>query len=328
MENFRLGIIGTGWIADQMANTVKGMNGVELYAVASRKLETAQAFQSRYGVTKAYGSYEEMVSDDNVQLVYVATPHSHHYENVMLCLDHKKPVLCEKAFTATAWQAEEIIERAHKENIFITEAIWTRYMPLSKTIKETVDSGIIGTPKMISANLCYPNIDKPRMYLPELAGGALLDLGVYTLNFAAMIFGTDIEKTVSTAMMTDTGVDSQNNITLHYTNDRMSVLTSSNLVKSDRQGIISGDKGHIIVENINNPERMTIVDNDYQVIKVVDCPKKVTGYEYQVYASMEAIRAGKIECPDMPHEETIRIMRQMDELRKEWGVRYPWDRWE
>lgn len=326
MEKFKLGIIGTGWIADQMAKTIAGMDEVELYAVASRNIKTAQKFQAAHGVTKAYGSYEEMVQDDLVQLVYVATPHSHHYDNVMLCFDYKKPVLCEKAFTATAWQAEEIIERAHKENIFVTEAIWTRYMPLSKTINETIESGIIGTPKMISANLCYPNIDKPRMYLPELAGGALLDLGVYTLNFAAMIFGSDIEKTISTCMLTETGVDSQNNITLHYTDDRMAVLTSSNLVKSDRQGIISGEKGHIIVENINNPQSLTIVDNDYQVVKTIKCPKQITGYEYQVYASMEAIRAGKIECADMPHEETLRIMRQMDELRKEWNVLYPWDR--
>ena len=321
-----IGIIGTGWIADQMATTVKGMNEAVLYAVASRKQETADAFKQKYGFQKAYGSYEELVKDDDVNLVYIATPHSHHYENAMLCLEHRKPVLCEKAFTATAWQAEELIEKAHKENVFITEAIWTRYMPLSKTIVETANSGIIGTPKMLTANLCYPNIDKPRMYLPELAGGALLDLGVYTLNFAAMAFGTDIVKTESSCMLTPTGVDSQNSIILHYSDERMCVLTSSNLVKSDRQGIISGDKGHIIVENINNPDRMTIADNDYQVIKTVDCPKKITGYEYQVYASMEAIKAGKIECDDMPHEETIRIMRQMDELRKQWGVVYPWDK--
>lgn len=326
MEKFKLGIIGTGWIADQMAKTVNGMNEVELYAVASRNIETARKFQESHGVTKAYGSYEDLVKDEAVELVYIATPHSHHYENVMLCLDYKKPILCEKAFTATAWQAEEIIERAHKENVFITEAIWTRYMPLSKTINETIESGIIGMPKVITANLCYPNIERPRMYLPELAGGALLDLGVYTLNFAAMIFGTDIEKTVSSCMLTDTGVDSQNSIILHYSGKRMAVLTSSNYVKSDRQGIISGDKGHIIIENINNPQSMTIVDNDYQVIKTVKCPKQITGYEYQVYASMEAIREGKIECNDMPHEETIRIMRQMDELRKEWNVRYPWDK--
>ena len=328
MEKIRVGIIGAGWIAHKMAQALAPLSDAKVLAIASRSEQKAREFADEYGIERAYGSYEELVSDPDVDLVYVATPHSHHYPHARLALEHDKPVLVEKAFTANAREAEELLRIAKERKVFITEAIWTRYMPLSKTIKETVDSGIIGTPKMISANLCYPNIDKPRMYLPELAGGALLDLGVYTLNFAAMIFGTDIEKTVSTAMMTDTGVDSQNNITLHYTNDRMAVLTSSNLVKSDRQGIISGDKGHIIVENINNPERMTIVDNDYQVIKVVDCPKKVTGYEYQVYASMEAIRAGKIECPDMPHEETIRIMRQMDELRKEWDVRYPWDRWE
>jgi len=326
MNRFKIGIIGTGWIADKMAITINGMPEVELYAVASRNKETAEKFAVEHGVTKSYGSYLDLVEDPNVELVYIATPHSHHYENVMLCLDHRKPVLCEKAFTATAWQAEEIIAKAHKENVFITEAIWTRYMPLSKTIVETMKSGIIGTPKMIMANLCYPNIDRPRMYLPELAGGALLDLGVYCLNFVAMVFGSDILRTQSSCVLTETGVDSQNSITLHYSGDRLAVMTSSNLVKSDRQGIISGDHGHIIVENINNPQSMTIVDDDYNVVKTVRCPEQITGYEYQVYASIEAIKAGKIECPDMPHAETLRIMHQMDELRKEWGVKYPWDR--
>ena len=163
------------------------------------------------------------------------------------------------------------------------------------------------------------------MHKPELAGGALLDLGVYTLNFAAMVFGTDIIRTTSACIKTDTGVDAQNSITLEYADGKMAILCSSQMAKSDRQGIISGDKGFMIVDNINNPQKVSVYDSDYQLTAVYNCPPQITGYEYQVYASIEALENGWLESPFMPHQETLRIMRQMDELRKEWGVIYPSD---
>ncbi|MCF0190304.1 MAG: Gfo/Idh/MocA family oxidoreductase [Marinilabiliaceae bacterium] len=325
----RIGILGTGWIAEKMARTISGMDeerGIQLFAVASRSLDKARLFATQWNIPKAFGSYDELASDKEVDLIYVATPHSEHFNNVMMAMQHEKAVLCEKAFTACAWQTEEILSYAHQHKVFVTEAIWTRYMPFSQEIVNHVNSGIIGTPKMLTANLCYPNISKPRMHRPDLAGGALLDLGVYTLNFAAMIFGTDIVSSVSTAILTDTGVDASNTIVLNYSNNRQAVLSSSNLVKSDRQGIISGDKGHIIVDNINNPNHIDIVGNDYQKIASFDCPKQITGYEYQVYACADALSKGLIESPFMPHNETLRIMRQMDDLRAQWGVRYPWDK--
>ncbi|KAA6328777.1 1 5-anhydro-D-fructose reductase, partial [termite gut metagenome] len=177
METFKIAIIGTGWIAEKMAITIRGMQGVEGYAISSRDLSKAQAFADKYGFTRAYGSYEEMLDDEQVQLVYIATPHSFHYEHASLCIMKGKPVLCEKAFTATARQAEKLLNLAKEKKVFITEAIWTRYMPLSKTINEVIASGIIGMPRMLSANLGYPVSWKERMTKPELAGGALLDLG-------------------------------------------------------------------------------------------------------------------------------------------------------
>ncbi|MCF0202707.1 MAG: Gfo/Idh/MocA family oxidoreductase [Bacteroidaceae bacterium] len=325
MKAFKVGIIGTGWIAERMAETLSDMEGVEKYAVASRTKDKADAFAKQWGFCRSYGSYEDLANDSDTDLVYIATPHSHHYDNVKMCLLAGRNVLCEKAFTANARQAEELIDLAHNRGIFLTEAIWTRYQPLRKTICELIDSGIVGKVHQLSANLCDPNIDKPRMYLPELAGGVLLDLGVYTLNFAAMFFGPDYKIVSSSCQLTDTGVDAANTMTLHWPDGRMGVLWSSNLVRSDRQGVISGDKGHIIIENINNPQSATVVDNDYNSIKVVKCPHQITGYEYQVYESMNCIRKGETESPFMPHEETIRIMKEMDSLRKAWGVKYPWD---
>lgn len=324
-KNTRIGIIGCGWIAEKMAITLQGMEKVEAYAIASRDLNKAETFAQKWNFTRAYGSYEEMLDDELVDLVYIATPHSHHYAHTRLSLLKGKPVLCEKAFTANAKETEELLQLAKEKNLFLTEAIWTRYMPLSQTICELVDNGAIGRPQLLTANLCYPNYHKERMHKPELAGGALLDLGVYTLNFAAMVFGTDIIRTTSACIKTDTGVDAQNSITLEYADGKMAILCSSQMAKSDRQGIISGDKGFMIVDNINNPQKVSVYDSDYQLTAVYNCPPQITGYEYQVYASIEALENGWLESPFMPHQETLRIMRQMDELRKEWGVIYPSD---
>ncbi|MDH6310129.1 putative dehydrogenase [Dysgonomonas sp. PFB1-18] len=326
MTPFRIAIIGTGWIAEKMAITVAGMQDVEIYAVVSRTMERAQSFAGQWNIKQSFDSIGKMLDDENVDLVYIATPHSNHYEEARICLLKEKPVLCEKAFTATAWQTEELLQIAKERNVFITEAIWTRYMPLSKTINEIIESGVIGKPVYLSANLGYPNYRMERMTNPDLAGGALLDLGVYPINFASMILGADIEHITSTCTLMNTGVDGQNSITITYAGGGMAVLSSTLYAKTDRQGLVAGENGYIIVENINNPQKVMVVGSDYQILSQYDCPPQITGYEYQVYASIEAIRNGWIESPFMPHTETLRIMKLMDGLRKSWGVKYPSDR--
>ena len=325
MRKYRVGIIGPGSIARAMAATLAGMQGVERYAVASRSEERAAQFAAEWEFTRSYGSYEALADDPAVDLVYIATPHSHHYEQARMCILKGKPVLCEKAFTANAKQAEELLALARERKVFITEAIWTRYMPLSRQIVELVHSGIIGKPYMLSANLGYPIREVERLQRPELAGGALLDVGIYPLNFAAMVFGSEIERTESCCMKTATGMDAQDNITLFFSGERMASLQCSMYARTDRQGIISGEKGHILVENINNPQRVRVVDNDYRIVAEYQTPPQITGYEYEVEACIEALEHGWLESPYMPHAETIRMMKQMDALRAEWGVRYPFE---
>lgn len=322
---FAIGIIGTGHIAEKMARTLRDMDGVELYAIASRRPETAAVFADRWGAGRAYGSYEAMLDDPEVELVYIATPHTLHAENSLACIRRGKPVLCEKPFTVNAREAEEVLALARERNVFITEAIWTRYMPMSQTINEVLESGVIGNPVMLSANLGYPNSHKERLRDPTLAGGALLDVGLYAINFASMVFGTEIENIVSSCTKLDTGVDAQNCIIVTFGGGRMALLSSSIVARTDRQGIISGDKGHVIVENINNPESITVVDSDYRRVARYEQPAQITGFEYQVRASLDAIRDGRIETPFMPHAETLRIMRLMDGLRAEWGLKYPFE---
>lgn len=319
----KMAILGAGSIARSMAATINEMEDVTSYAVASRDHKKAEAFAKEFGFTKAYGSYEEMLSDPEVDLVYVATPHSHHYEHVKLCLNHGKHVLCEKAFAINAKQAEEMFALALKNKLLLTEAIWTRYMPLRKTLDDIISSGVIGNVSMLTANLGYVINHIPRLIEPSLAGGALLDVGVYTINFALMTFGYEIERITSTAVITDKGVDAQNSITLVYKDGRMAVLNSTMMSLTDRQGVISGSKGFIMVENINNCERIRVYDLKRNELACYEAPKQISGYEYEVRACIKAIQEGNLECEEMPHSETIRVMHLMDSLRKEWKVIYP-----
>ena len=320
---FRIGILGAGWIARKMAEAIAPFDDMSVYAVASRSKEKAEAFAKEWNIEKAYGSYEEMVSDEKVDLVYIATPHSHHFQHSMLALDHGKPVLVEKAFTANAKEAEILIETARRKGIFITEAIWTRYMPLSHKVKELMESGMIGEPRALTATLCYMMEFKERIIRPELCGGALLDLGVYVLNFARMYFGTDIVRTVSNCHIGQTGMDMHESISLSFSDGKMANLQAGALCLNDRQGIISGTEGYIRVDNINCPEVIEVYRNYELVERITKADDMVNGYEYQVIEARRCINEGLLESPMMPHEETISIMRQMDALRKEWGVEYP-----
>lgn len=321
-----VGIIGAGTIAGTLATTMAQMETVNLYAVASRSLEKAQNFAGRFGAKKAYGSYEALAADPAVDLVYIATPHSHHAEHAELCIAHKKPVLCEKAFTMNAAQAERLVALARENGVFLAEAIWTRYMPSRALINDVIASGIVGEVKALTANLSYTMSKKERLITPELAGGALLDVGVYTLNFAAMHFGTDIERIESAVRLTDRGVDGMESITIFYNDGRTAVLTAGLYARSDRKGIFYGENGYIVVENINNPQSISVFDADDALIKRIDVPTQITGYEYELLECERCLAAGKLETDSMPLSQTLFIMRQMDALRKDWGVVYPQER--
>lgn len=321
----KFAILGAGNIAQTMANTISKMNGIESYAVASRDIGKATEFATKNGFEKAYGSYEELVQDDEVELVYIATPHSHHYAHARLCIEHGKPVLCEKAFTANAKQAKEILSLAKEKKVFITEAIWTRYMPSRERIQAVIESGIIGDVTSVTANLGYAIGQVERLVKPELAGGALLDLGVYPINFACMVLGSNYSEVSSTAIITDTGVDSMNTITLSYADGKMASLHSTFMARTNRMGIVSGTQGYMEIQNINNCEEIRVYNSNDELLKKETFKDQITGYEYQVEACVEAMKNGLLECLQMPHAETIKVMELMDSLRKEWGVIYPWD---
>lgn len=319
----RIGILGTGNIARKLTLTMKQMPEAECYAVAARKAERAELFAGEHGFKRAYGSYTELISDDLVELVLIGTPHSHHYEQMKLCIEHGKPVLCEKSFTMNGWQAREILALAQERNVFAAEAIWTRYMPSRNIIDQLLGSGVIGEVRTLTANLSYKIDFKERIMQPELAGGALLDVGVYVLNFARMHFGTEIERVESSVVLTETGVDGQNSINLIYKDGRMASLISGIYGRSDRQGIFYGSQGYMIVENVNNPISVSVYDMQDHLLQKIMMPKQISGYEYEIQECIESIQKGSIECESMPHREIAAVMELMDGLRADWGIIYP-----
>lgn len=319
----KFSILAPGNIAGTMAKTISRMDGIESYAVASRDYGRAKAFAGEWGFEKAYGSYEELVDDPEVGLVYVASPHSHHYQHAKLCLEHGKHVLVEKAFTVNAAQAQELIDISEERGLLLAEAIWTRYMPSRGMVDDLVASGVIGEVTSLTANLGYilPHVE--RMQKPELAGGALLDLGVYPINFALMAFHGQVERVHASAVLSPSGIDWMNSITLVFEGGKMAVLHSDMLAQTDRQGVISGDKGYLEVQNINNCEEIRVFGLNREPTARYTVPKQISGYEYEVLACKKAIEAGKTECEEMPHAESLRVMKLLDEVRSQWGMKFP-----
>ena len=322
----KIGILGAGNIANVLAKTMVKMKEVELYAVASRDLKKAEEFASKYKITKAYGSYEELAKDPDVELIYIATPHSHHFEHMTLCINNGKNVLCEKAFTLNADEANAINELRLEKKVYVAEAIWTRYMPSRSIINQLLSSGIIGKVTFATANLSYDIDGNERITNPELAGGALLDVGVYGINFFIMHLGKEIDKIESSVQMTETGVDAQESITFFYKDGTMAVTTHSIYGRSDRHGVFVGDKGYIIVDNINNPQTIDVFDTSDKKLKHIKVPKQISGYEYEIKEAIDCIKSKNLESVSMPLNESMYIMRIMDSIRKQWDMKYPMEK--
>lgn len=320
-----VGIIGTGWIAEKAAITLGALDDIQAYAVASRTPEKARAFADKWNIPQAYGSYSELISDPKVDLVYVGTPHSHHYDVTLEAIRAGKACLVEKAFMANARQTERVLSEAKQRRVFVAEAIWTRYQPVVPFVRQLISDGRIGTPRLITATLGYSMGNKERIMRPELCGGALLDLGVYALNFVRMFFPADIVSIESQCVKSKTGMDLTNAISLVLADGMLCNLQSSAQCVGDNIGVVAGTEGNLIIDNINNPQQITVNGPDRTYIETIRVPQQITGYEYQFQACRQALADGLLEPREMPHRETLYIMELMDALRAKWNVRYPMD---
>ena len=321
----RIGIIGCGNIAGTLAATMLQMpDRVKIEAVASRSVEKAGDFAARFGVDKAYGSYEELYDDEDVDLVYVATPHAFHCAQMLDALERGKHILCEKAFCINAQEAEKVFALAARKHLYVAEAIWTRYMPSRKIINDIISSGRIGRVTTISANLGYRISQKDRIADPALGGGALLDIGIYPLNFALMAAEGDTIKSMSgLAVKTERNIDIRSTIQMEFESGTMATIYSDAECVSDRRGIICGTDGSIEVSNVNDPDEIQIYSTDRPRVLLETIPIKhaINGYEYEIDAAAKGVAEGRTESEAMPWRETLRVLRIMDAMRSVWGIK-------
>lgn len=325
----RWGILAPGWIAHNFATALRSGTRQEIAAIGSRTLERATAFADEFGAANAYGSYEELVNDPDVDIVYVASPHSEHHRQTRLALEAGKPVLVEKAFTRNAAEARDLIELARSKNLFLLEAMWSRFLPHYDVIQQAVQGGLIGDVTTVFADhgqLLYPG-GPERLANPDLAGGALLDLGVYPLSFAAFVLGPFTSVT-ATGTLTDQGVDSQEAITVATASGALGVLHASMLARSSTTASICGTDGRLDVGGpFYAPTWVRLLSSDGEVLNQYDSVDDVLhgGLRYEAAEAARCLTAGNVESPTHPLAETLRVMEAMDAVRAQLGVHYPGD---
>ena len=325
-DRIRWGIIGCGRIAHAFAEGLALVPKAELTAGASRTPGKAAEFAARYPSMRAYTDYESLVKGPEVDAVYVSTTHNFHHQNVLLALSHGKHVLCEKPITINASQLEELIATAKANNCFLMEALWTRFLPGIIKLKELLASGVIGEPRVVSAFFGIDRDDDPehRLMNPKLAGGAVLDLGIYPLNFAHIVFGGAPEASASLAWLGRTGVDEISSCLLRFPDGRMAMLTSTCKVAEIDEATIYGKKGRIRVEKFLRPVAIHVeIESGTQTF---DVRYPSSGFQYEIEEATNCILDGRTESAVMPLSESLAIIRLMDRFRSEWGLTYPEER--
>lgn len=320
----RWGIFGPGAIAHSFAEGLKFVTDAELVAVGSRDLTRAKDFAKKYQIPKAFGSYEELASCNEVDVIYIATPHGRHYEDMLLCLEYNKHILCEKSFTINAKQALKIFQLAREKRLFVMEAMWTRFQPAIFKVKELLARKVIGNVIMMTADLGFnfPFNAEHRLFNPHLGGGALLDLGVYPISLCQYFMGIPDELT-TLARIGQTNVDEICSMTFKYQNGRMANLFATLRSHSPSEVIFMGTDGILKLNApIYRPSGITIQRSDGRQ-EFFEAELIGNGYNYQAEEVIRCLKTGRLESDIIPQEDTLSVMELMDSIRAQWGLRYP-----
>ena len=325
MSNFKWGILGPGGIARAFAKDLQLLEGHEVAAVGSRTLSNAQEFAKTFGGT-AYGSYEELVADPTVDAIYVATPHPSHKENVIAALNAGKPVLCEKPFAVNAHEAREMVAAAEKNGVALMEAMWARFLPHYADVREIIASGVLGQILTVQADHGQRLADRniPRLVEPSLAGGALLDLGIYPVSFAHMILGNPAKITAS-AVLTEKGVDAQTSMIFDYADGAQAILTTTMIEQTPCRAVVAGVNGWLEIDRtFYNPTSMRVVLFDGSVTQY---PHTYTGHGLREQAEVfkQLVQSGKNQSEILTWKDTVDIMGTLDAVRSQIGLRYPFE---
>lgn len=322
-QKLNWGIIGRGWIAHEMAEALTRVNG-EIYAVCATTLAGAQKFAEEFSVKKAYGNVEELLEDENIDIVYIATPHNLHHECIIKALKAGKHVLCEKAITVNDAQLEEAVKIAREKNLILEEAMTIFHMPVFKKLKEIVDSGAIGKVKMVQVNFgsCKEYDVTNRFFSKDLAGGALLDIGVYATSFARYFMSSGANEILTTANYFETGVDETSGIILRNKEGEMAVMALTMRAKQPKRGVVAGELGFIEVYNYPRADKATITYTEDGHTEVIELGETALALDYEVLDMQEYVmnQTGKTEL-----SYSRDVMKTLTEIRRQWGMVYPFE---
>jgi predicted dehydrogenase len=324
-KKFSWGILGPGGIARAFAQDLTFIQGHTIGAVGSRSLDNAQKFSAQFGGT-AYGSYEELVADPAIDAIYVATPHPAHHDNVIMALNAGKPVLCEKPFAVNAREAQAMVDAATRNGVALMEAMWARFLPHYAKVREIVESGVLGPILSIQADHGQRLADQgiARLIEPALAGGALLDLGIYPVSFAHMVLGNPSHIT-SHAEMTDKGVDAQTSMIFTYQSGAQAVLTTTMIEQTPCRAVVAGLNGWLEIDRtFYNPAAMRVVLNNGTV---TEYPNTYTGHGLREQAETfkQLVQSGNLESEILTWKDTVDIMKSLDAVREQIGLKYPFE---
>ena len=322
----RWGILGTGKTARQFAAGLKVLPGAQLVAVGSRTAAAAAAFGAEFQVPHCHASYEALANDPEVDVIYVATPHACHKENTLLALAAGKAVLCEKPFTINAREAAEVITFARAKKLFLMEAMWTRCFPLMDKLRELLVTQAIGELRMLTADFGFraEYHEEPRLFDRAAGGGALLDVGVYPISLASLLFGSPISITTQ-AHLGRTGVDEEAAMVLLHAQGQLAVLSTAIRVDTAQEAVLSGTQGRIRIHRPWWRPTVMTLSREGQPDEVMEFPLTGNGYQFEAAEVMRCLRAGKLESNLMPLDESLSVMKTMDAIRAQWGLKYPMD---
>lgn len=324
-QPIRWGIIGTGNIAKKFATGLQSVADAELVAVGSRSQESANKFANEFNIPTRHASYEALASDSNVDAVYIATPHNYHKDNALLCLKNYKNVLVEKPFAVNAQEAQEVINFAREQGVFLMEAMWTRFFPAMFKLRDLMAGGAIGDVLLVQADFGFRMgrvIAEHRLFNPDLAGGALLDVGIYPISLASMVFGKQPSRIASMTHLGETGVDELSAAILGYEHNRMAIVSTAIMVNTPHEARICGTEGRIHMPDFWHPSELTLYRNG-QSPQTFELPIVGNGYNYEAIELANCVREGKLESNIMPLDETLGLMQTLDKIRAEWGLKYP-----
>lgn len=323
------GILATGTIAAKFAETVNAMEKEQtLAACASRSMAKAEAFREKYSIARAYDSYEAMMQDSEVEAVYIATPNHMHYENCLMCLKAGKHVLCEKPFTVNREEAEKLFALAEEKGLFIMEAFWIRFLPALQKMKALIEAGVIGDVVWARSDYGFvaKGARKDRKFDSALAGGALLDIGIYNLGFMRMVMGDVQPETFESQYhINEYGTDDFSTILLRYPNGKSAVVTTSIGIPMTRYAMIYGTKGSIALEDFQHAEKL-IVRVEGEAEQVIELPMEINGFEYQIREAERCVRLGMSTSNMLKAEDTLDILELMSNIRKSWGMKFTCER--